>query len=234
MCHGHGVEGLPDDGNENEPRWLPCLQCKGDGTIDHVTMIDDDPRAIDQTWTLGADLGEKEERYRCVMADPPWNEQGGGKVKRGADRHYPLMKTKDIIETMRDVLYVTPFRELGTSLVAPNSHLWLWVTNNYLEDGLEVMRALGYRYVTNMAWAKDRFGIGYYLRGQHELCLFGVRGVLPPLARNNPSLVNAIREAHSRKPDATYERIEAVSPGPRLEMFARRERPGWDVWGNEV
>lgn len=163
--------------------------------------------------------------YACIAADPPWNERGGGKIKRGADRHYPTLKTYQIIEVMLRSPYWNP---------APDSHLWLWVTNNYLEDGLLVMKALGYRYVTNMCWDKQRIGLGQYVRGEHELMLFGVRGRLPSQTRKVGSMLRAARGKHSKKPPCAYEAIESISPGPRLEMFARLPREGWDVWGNEV
>ncbi|PCC73126.1 N6-adenosine-specific RNA methylase IME4 [Nannocystis exedens] len=160
--------------------------------------------------------------FRCIAADPPWLEQGGG--GRGAQEHYPLLSTPAIIETMLRAPCWTP---------APSCHLWLWVTNNFLPDGLHVMQALGFRYVSNMAWAKDKVGLGQYLRGQHELVLFGVRGQLPAQAPV-PSLLVAPRRAHSQKPPEAFERFEAVSPGPRLEMFARERRSGWEPWGNEL
>jgi N6-adenosine-specific RNA methylase IME4 len=117
---------------------------------------------------------------------------------------------------------------------AKSSHLWLWVTNNYLDDGLFVMKALGFRYVTNLAWSKPSFGLGFYLRGQHELCLFGARGQsMPPQFRDCGSVIQADKAAHSQKPAEFYELIERVSPGPRLEMFARVKRPGWDSFGND-
>lgn len=172
-------------------------------------------------------------RYRCIAADPPWQERGAGKVKRGADRHYPLMSTDDICRL--DVAEVA----------CDDAHLWLWVTNNFLPDGLRVMEAWGFRYVTNLCWGKVRegsvqIGLGQYLRGSHELCLFGVRGRLPYALEPNgkrvtrPSLILAERGRHSAKPAESYETIEAVSPGPRLEMFCRAAREGWDAWGNEV
>jgi N6-adenosine-specific RNA methylase IME4 len=113
----------------------------------------------------------------------------------------------------------------------------MWVTNNFLRHGLSLMEWLGFRYVTNAAWAKDRFGLGQYLRGQHELCLFGVMGKLPALNRSQSTLIGGgllPRRKHSQKPSESHDLFEAVSPGPRLEMFAREHRPGWDVWGNEV
>lgn len=207
-----------------------------------------------------------EERFSCILCDPPWSESGGGRIKRGAQVHYPLMKTKDIIAKLTPMLYGfmgqtpagEPYFHAPAFPVADNAHLWIFSTNNYLEDGLEVMRALGFRYVTNVAWAKmevaggiggrgrlwlaQRPGLGQYLAGQHELLLFGVRGKLPARwkdktsgARRQGTLLCAPRREHSRKPDETYDLIENVSPGPRLELFARGPaRAGWEVWGNEA
>lgn len=175
-------------------------------------------------------------RYHCILADPPWKESGGGKSKRGADRHYPLMSTKDIAAL-----------RVGT-LAHDNCHLWLWVTNNFLPDGLKVMEAWGFRYVTNLCWHKTKadggtaIGLGQYLRGSHELCLFGVRGRLGPggtpygMEPNPvvPSVQSAERTKHSAKPGLFRAAIEEVSPGPRIELFARESAPGWDVLGNET
>lgn len=161
-------------------------------------------------------------KYRTIYADPPWNESGGGKIKRGADRHYPLMKTKDIM--------ALPVEKMADD----DCWLFLWVTNNYLKDGLDVMEKWGFRYITNVVWAKDRFGIGYYFRGQHELCLFGVKGTLKPKVRNESTLITAKRSKHSKKPGQMYTKIEALSHEPRIELFARTSREGWDSWGNEV
>ena len=169
--------------------------------------------------------------YRTIMADPPWNESGGGKIKRGADRHYDLMKTPDIIDLMRYTL---------DGKIADNAHLYLWVTNNYLQDGLHVLGSLGFSYTTNIVWAKDRPGIGQYFRGQHELCLFGVRGKgfeVRTARRDIPTLLGKgtlPRTRHSKKPDEIYDLVEARSKGPYIELFARNSRDGWDSWGNEI
>lgn len=165
--------------------------------------------------------------YKTIVADPPWAEIGGGKICRGAQGHYPVVKDKDMINVIKDAPCWRP---------ASDCHLWLWVTNNRLPLGLEIMAALGFRYVTNLVWVKDKIGIGQYLRGQHELCLFGVRGqtMLPP-RRDVPSVLIAPRTVHSRKPAKVFEMFERVSSGnPRLEMFARANRQGWDVWGNQI
>lgn len=170
--------------------------------------------------------------YRCIAADPPWDESGGGKIKRGADRHYPLMKTPAIIDLMAGVLATTHRPEQS------GCHMHLWVTNNFVEDGLRVLNALGFRFVTMRTWAKNRIGLGQYARGQTESYLFGVMGKLPPLNRGKVSTLIGggivPRGKHSAKPDVAYQEIELMSPGPYLEMFARKPRDGWDVWGNEV
>lgn len=112
------------------------------------------------------------EKYHTLYADPPWHESGGGKIKRGADRHYGLMKTKDIM-TYLDDNGIAP-------LISPDAHLYLWTTNNFLKDALSVMEAWGFRYVTIITWNKEgNIGLGQYFRGTTEHCLFGVRGRLP-------------------------------------------------------
>ena len=163
-------------------------------------------------------------KYQTIYADPPWNEKGGGKIKRGADKHYSLMKTEDI--KALNVEFITDI----------NAHLYLWVTNNYLKDGLSVMSAWGFRYITNLVWVKKSFGLGQYFRGQHEILLFGVKGRLLSQAkpRNVPTVIQGDKRKHSKKPEITYEYIERTSPGPRIELFSREKRKGWDVWGNEV
>lgn len=167
-------------------------------------------------------------QFGTIYADPPWLERGGGKIKRGADRHYPLMKTREIA-----ALPVS-------SLAFLDAHLYLWATNNFLPDALEVMRAWGFRYVTCITWAKDKIGLGQYYRGQTEQCLFGVRGN-PGYQYNfdgkrcqGTTLITAPRGRHSRKPKEMRAMIERVSAGPYLELFAREQAPGWSVWGNEV
>ena len=164
--------------------------------------------------------------YRCVVIDPPWPEHGGGKIKRGADRHYALMSTDAIRVLLEHTI---------EPKIAEDAHLWLWVTNNYLQSGLLLMSALRFRYVNNLVWVKPTRGLGQYLRGQHELCLFGVRGkTMLPADRTRSTVVHWAKGRHSAKPDGAFETFEAVSPGPRLEVFARAPREGWDVWGNEA
>jgi N6-adenosine-specific RNA methylase IME4 len=127
-------------------------------------------------------------------------------------------------------------------IAARNSHLYLWVPNALLLDGLAVMEAWGFRYISNIVWAKrrkdggpDGRGVGFYFRNVTELLLFGVRGsmrTLPP-GRSQVNMIETRKREHSRKPDEQYELIQACSPGPHLELFARHPRQGWTVWGDE-
>lgn len=168
------------------------------------------------------------ETFATILMDPPWNEQGGGKIKRGADKHYPLLKTKDIPDVIKGS---------GKFLPAKDAHLYMWATNNFLMDALWLMNNLGFDYKTNIVWVKDRIGLGQYFRGNHELLLFGTRGrgfEVKTETRSLISVVHASREEHSKKPIQFYELIEARSKGPYLEMFARNVRESWDSWGNEV
>ncbi len=173
----------------------------------------------------------KHSQYRVIYADPPWPEYGGGKIKRGADRHYPLMSIAAILR-------------LGDSLQShiydDGCHLYLWVTNTHLANGFLVMDRWGFQYKTTITWFKDRFGLGQYYRGQTEHCLFGVRGRLPYRTMKDGKRAQGVtgiyapRKAHSAKPDEMRQMIEKVSHAPRLELFARHKTAGWDAWGNEV
>lgn len=158
--------------------------------------------------------------YRTILADPPWDVQQRG--NRGADRHYRLLSVRAIC-----ALPVA-------TLAAPDAHLWLWVTNATLCLGQEVMAAWGFSYRSCLTWIKPRLGLGVYLRNQTEHLLFGVRGRAPIQFRGQGSWFYAPVQEHSHKPEEQYAIIERCSPGPYLELFARRRQPGWHVWGNEV
>jgi N6-adenosine-specific RNA methylase IME4 len=129
------------------------------------------------------------------------------------------------------------------TVAAMQSHLYLWVPNAILREGLAVMEAWGFQYKTNLIWHKirkdggpDGRGVGFYFRNTTEMVLFGVRGQLRTLAsgRTQVNIIKTQKREHSRKPDELYQIIEACSPGPFLELFARGQRVGWDQWGNEV
>lgn len=161
-------------------------------------------------------------RYRTILADPPWgtrNQQGG----YGAVRHYPLMTTAEIC--------ALPVSRLAED----DAHLWLWVTNgDIFETGPAVMGAWGFSYRSCLTWIKPRFGLGHYLRNQTEHLLLGVRGRAPVLFKGQGTWTYAPLQEHSHKPEEQYAIIERCSPGPYLELFARRKQPGWHSWGNQV
>lgn len=167
--------------------------------------------------------------YKCILADPPWHETGGGKSVRGAQRHYPLLKTRDIAPVMQ----AAPVWRPDPS----GCLLWLWATSNFLPDALEVMRALRFQYVTSLVWVKiGKPGLGQRTRQRHELLLLGRMGRVPvPAPPNRPdSVIEAPRARHSEKPKQVYDLIEKACEGPRVELFCRCPRDGWDAWGNEV
>lgn len=181
--------------------------------------------------------------FNAIAADPPWPERGGGKIKRGADKHYGLMSRSDILATMLRAPCWTP---------ATDCHLFMWSTMSSLEDSLWVMDGLGFRYVTHGVWVKTRpdlmgglaCGIGQYFRGAHELYLLGVRGsgfAVRSDARDIPSVILAPppredgKRVHSRKPTQFYDMIDRRTIGPKLEMFARTPRgPDWTIWGDQA
>lgn len=172
-------------------------------------------------------------QYSTILADPPWQFQNRtGKVAPEHRRllRYPTMELKEILEL-----------PVGR-LAAAQSHLYLWVPNALLQEGLRVMEAWGFTYKSNLVWYKirqdggpDGRGVGFYFRNVTELVLFGVRGsmrTLPP-GRTQVNLIATRKREHSRKPDEIYDVIESCSPGPYLEVFARFRRAGWMQWGNE-
>jgi len=180
------------------------------------------------------DLLEKVEgRYATILADPPWQFQNRtGKMAPEHKRllRYPTMELQEVIQL--------PVARLA----AAQSHLYLWVPNALLAEGLEVMRAWGFTYKTNLVWHKirkdggsDGRGVGFYFRNVTELVLFGVRGRMRTLkpGRTQVNLFSTRKREHSRKPDEIYHLIESCSPGPYLEMFARFRREEWSQWGNE-
>ena len=172
--------------------------------------------------------------WSTILADPPWRfTNRTGKV---APEHRRLDRYDTL--ALREICAI-PVKEV----VADNAHLYLWCPNALLPEGLQVMEQWGFRYVSNIVWAKrrkdggpDGRGVGFYFRNVTELVLFGVRGsmrTLPP-ARRQVNLIETRKREHSRKPDETYDIIEACSPGPYLELFARYPRKGWEAWGDEA
>ena len=175
------------------------------------------------------DIYNTEQKYKTIYIDPPWEEKGGGKIKRGADRHYPLMKFEDIKKL--------PIRALADD---DGCHLYLWVTNNFLVKGFELLKEWGFEYITIITWYKDRQGLGQYYRGISEHCLFASTKKRLPYKMENGKRCQGVtcfyepKTVHSRKPKTMREMIERVSYEPRIGLFAREIVPNWDCWGNEV
>ena len=183
------------------------------------------------------------QKFRTICADPPWKygakrpfgasrefrPNSWDKTSIGAMTKYPLMNTEDICA-------------LPVADVADNdAHLYLWTTNAFMREAHEVAEAWGFRQKTILTWCKVKpdgtpsMKMGYYFRGATEHCLFAVRGKMRLNVRNLPTAFLWPRIGqHSRKPDSFFEMVETATPGPRLELFARRARPGWVTLGNEA
>ncbi|MFH1011845.1 MAG: MT-A70 family methyltransferase [bacterium] len=172
--------------------------------------------------------------YNTILADPPWRfTNRTGKV---APEHKRLNRY--------ETLSFQEIEEIPVALVvAEKSHLYLWVPNALIPEGLRVMKAWGFKYKTNIIWHKvrkdggpDGRGVGFYFRNTTEVILFGTKGSMRTLrpGRSQVNIIKSRKQEHSRKPDELYDIIEECSPGPYLEMFARGSRLKWDVWGNQA
>lgn len=185
--------------------------------------------------SIDLQLATQGKKFPTILADPPWQFQNRtGKIAPEHHRltRYPTMELADIC-----ALPVA-------GCAAETAHLYMWVPNALLPEGLEVMEAWGFTYKSNLVWHKirkdggsDGRGVGFYFRNVTEIILFGTRGknarTLDP-GRSQVNMIQTRKREHSRKPDEQYELIEACSPGPFLEMFARGPRPNWTVWGNQA
>lgn len=183
--------------------------------------------------------------YSTIVADPPWLYQkkpgakgGGWDAFLGTAEHaYPTMSNEELL--------ALPVRDVA----AKDAHLFMWVTNPGMFGGRfskvtpsDICEAWGFRYVTLLTWVKTTRenvptvgGMGWYFRGCTEHILYAVRGKAAiPTARREPNLIQAQRGRHSQKPEAFMQMVERVTDGPRLELFARERRAGWDAWGNEL
>jgi len=176
-----------------------------------------------------------ERRYKTILADPPWQFQN--RTGKMAPEHRRLARYGTM--TLNEITKL-PVGQIA----APTAHLYLWVPNALLPEGLEVLAAWGFNYKTNIVWHKirkdggpDGRGVGFYFRNTTELLLLGVRGkdarTLAP-GRSQVNIIKSQKREHSRKPDEAYELIEKCSPGPFFELFARGTRNGWTTWGNQA
>lgn len=173
-------------------------------------------------------------KFSTVLADPPW--QFTNRTGKVAPEHKRLARYATL--SLKDIMEIPVVHSLEDS-----AHLYLWVPNALLQEGLQVMESWGFKYKTNIVWQKirkdgepDGRGVGFYFRNTTELLLFGVRGSMRTLApgRSQVNVIKSRKREHSRKPDEQYELIEACSPGPYLELFARNTRSGWTGWGNQA
>jgi N6-adenosine-specific RNA methylase IME4 len=174
-------------------------------------------------------------KFKTVLADPPWQFQN--RTGKMAPEHKRLNRYSTM--TLDDILALPVSKTLEDT-----AHLYLWVPNALLPEGLRVLAAWGFEYKSNLIWHKvrkdggpDGRGVGFYFRNTTEIILFGVRGkdarTLAP-GRSQVNIIRSQKREHSRKPDELYEIIEACSSGPYLEMFARGSRKGWTTWGNQA
>lgn len=174
-------------------------------------------------------------RFSTILADPPWQFQN--RTGKMAPEHKRLSRYPTL--TLDEIKKI-PVSDFTTE----TAHLYLWVPNALLQEGLEVMKEWGFNYKSNIIWYKirkdggpDRRGVGFYFRNVTEVILFGVKGknarTLQP-GRTQENIIVTRKREHSRKPDEQYELIESCSWGPFLEMFARGNRKGWYCWGNQA
>lgn len=177
----------------------------------------------------------KRKKFSTILADPPWQFQN--RTGKMAPEHKRLSRYSTM--TLQEIIDL-PVKDI----TADTAHLYLWVPNALLFDGLRVLEGWGFTYKTNLIWYKirkdggpDRRGVGFYFRNVTEMILFGVKGknarTLQP-GRSQENIITTQKREHSRKPDEQYDIIESCSPGPYLELFARGPRKGWHVWGNQA
>jgi N6-adenosine-specific RNA methylase IME4 len=177
----------------------------------------------------------KKRRFSTVLADPPWRFTN--RTGKMAPEHRRLSRYGTLT---LDEIAALPVERIS----ADTAHLYLWVPNAMLPEGLSVMKAWGFSYKSNIVWHKirkdggpDGRGVGFYFRNVTEMILFGVRGknarTLAP-GRRQVNYISTRKREHSRKPDEVYPIVEACSPGPRIELFARGTRSGWAMWGNQA
>jgi len=162
-------------------------------------------------------------KFRTIYADPPWAYANQG-TRAATGNHYPTMPTAEIA--------ALPVEKLAADV----SQLHLWATDAFLEDAFDIMKAWGFERKSTLIWEKPHMGLGNYWRTCHEYLLLGMRGgaQFPDGQHGHRSVLRSDRLKHSQKPDQFRQLVEQVGNGPRLELFGRRQVPGWVVWGNEV
>ena len=188
----------------------------------------------------------RETKYKTIVADPPWPYKSPGQIGQTLE-HRPNRDKGISKEGAGSVarygsMTMDELSKLSIeNLAEDNAHLYLWTTNSFMEKAYPLARAWGFEPKTIITWTKTKksngkpsMKMGYYYRGATEHCLFCVRGSLRLAGIAEPTAIFSPRISHSTKPDCFYDMVERQSPSPRLELFARRKRDGWDSWGNEV
>ena len=166
-----------------------------------------------------------EGKYAVIYADPPWRYEHVKTESRAIENQYPTMDLNDVC--------ALPVSEI----CADDCTIFLWTTSPKLEEAFQVLKAWGFNYRTCAVWDKEKIGMGYYFRQQHELLLVATRGSpqTPEPSERVSSIIRAPRAAHSLKPETIYELLESMYPEvPRIELFCRKPRQGWAAWGNEI
>jgi len=210
-------------------------ECDNDANLDMVVMTRGDVKAYKKKIKRAERIEQIKKQdetpklpkrlYQVVYADPPWQYEHCKTDNRKIENQYPTMALDDICNL--------PVNDITT----PVAILFLWATPPKLEEALQVMRAWDFKYRTCAVWVKDKIGMGYYFRQQHELLLVGVRGdmVTPSETDRVSSVINAPRGKHSAKPESVYEIITRMYPDlSKIELFARNKRDGFDSWGSQA
>jgi len=165
-------------------------------------------------------------KYKTILADPPWtynNKRTGGSMLSGSAQKYPVMSLKEICDL--------PVAEISDK----DSVLFLWSTIPLIEYGFEVMKSWGYQYKTTIVWKKiTHLGMGFWFKGRVEVCLFGIKGKIKPFRYQKANFIQSKPGKHFEKPQEFFDLIDPIAPLPKIELFARTKREGWDCWGNEV
>jgi len=172
------------------------------------------------------DIFSTDKKYRVIYADPPWayrNKRTGGSMNSGSASKYPVMTLEELAEL--------PVPEIANK----DSVLFLWATVPLLQEGIILLNMWDFEYKTSLFWRKIMLlGMGFWFRGQVEVCLLGVRGHVKPFRIQRSNFVQTKALRHSEKPEEVRQLIEATGLAPRIELFARQEVEGWSCWGNEV
>lgn len=163
-----------------------------------------------------------DDKFNVIYCDPPWQYSNSG-FEMSAEENYDTINIDELCDM--DI----------KSISAENCVCFMWVTNPILRDGQRLLKEWGFDYKTNFAWIKENHTAGFYVFGKHEILMIGVRGSMLPTGEKFKSVIEGTNLIHSKKPEIVYNIIEKMYPGCKyIELFARNEREGWKVWGNEI